>query len=94
MVCLNGINLEIDMLVTRVSEYSGIERTIDIPIARLDYEKWRAGALVQRVAPYLTPSEREFLKSGMYGDEFNKAREELFNADPEKYQRASGEGRI
>ncbi len=63
-------------MVTKVSEYSGIERTINIPIAELDYEKWIKGALVQRVAPYLSPAHREFMKSGMYGDEFVKSRKE------------------
>ncbi len=71
------------MLITKVSEYSGIERTINIPIAELDYEKWLEGALVQRVAPYLSPAHREFMKSGMYGDEFVKSRKENYNASEE-----------
>tara|TARA_R100000687_G_C6447677_1_gene163671 strand:- start:240 stop:476 length:237 start_codon:yes stop_codon:yes gene_type:complete len=77
-----------------VSAYSGIERTLEIPIAPLDYEKWAEGALIQRVAPYLTPAEREFMKSGMYGDEFAQHREELARENPEAFRLSSGEGRI
>ncbi len=82
------------MMVTKVSEYSRIERTINIPIAELDYEKWLKGALVQRVAPYLSPAHREFMKSGMYGDEFALSREQMFHENPETYRLSSGEGRI
>ena len=59
------------MKVTRTSSLSGITRTMDLPITQeqlLEYEK---GALIQDAFWNLTPSEREFFKTGITEDEWN-----------------------
>ena len=33
----------------------------EIRFVRADYERWRAGSLIQNAMPYLTPSEREMM---------------------------------
>lgn len=37
-----------------------------------DYRRWKEGALIQRVMPYLTPDEREILITGVCGKCFDE----------------------
>ena len=36
-----------------------------VTVEKRDYERWRAGTLIQNAFPYLKPDEREILKSGI-----------------------------
>ena len=40
------------------------KKTNSVTVNTEDYEKWRAGQLIQRAFPYLKPDEREILQSG------------------------------
>ena len=68
------------MLVTRTSQLSGIERTIDMPTVtqeRLD-QCWsqnaeRKGKHIQDLFPELSPDEREFIMTGITAEEWEAA---------------------
>jgi len=60
------------MEVTRVSNLTGIKRTMELNITHqqlLDYEK---GMKAQDAFRNLTPSEREFFMTGITDEEWNK----------------------
>jgi hypothetical protein len=62
------------MRVTRRSSYSGKEHTLDLAITEqqlFDYEMGKSG-LIQNAFPHLTADEREFLMTGITGDEWRK----------------------
>lgn len=60
------------MLVTRQSIFTGIERTVDLPITEDQYERWRNGELVQNAFPQLNADEREFLMTGCTPEEWDE----------------------
>ena len=41
------------------------KRKNSITVDKNDYEKWHSGTLIQRAFPYLSPAEREMLKTGI-----------------------------
>lgn len=68
------------MLVTKTSVYSGVERTLEIPITDEQWFEWKAGKPIQHAAPNLTSAQREFLLTGMTSEEWDdlfKEKEEL-----------------
>lgn len=62
------------MLITRKSDYSGVERTLDIPCTQEELDSWQEGILSQKAFPNCTPDQREFIISGITGEEW----EEMF----------------
>jgi hypothetical protein len=50
--------------IVKRSPRTGRINQMDMQIDPADYEKWMAGAMIQNAMPYLTPTEREFLKTG------------------------------
>lgn len=61
------------MLITRKSQLSGIERTIDLPITQAELDRNTNGELAQRVWPHLSGGDREFIISGITNEEWDKA---------------------
>lgn len=61
------------MEITRTSQLSGIERTLDIPVTQEQLDKWNAGEHIQRVMPNLTAGQREFLMTGITNEEWDEA---------------------
>lgn len=60
--------------VTRKSILSGKESTKTIMLDPMDMALYEKGnMLIQDAFPYLTNAEREFIKSGIDGDEWNNA---------------------
>lgn len=60
------------MLITKTSQYSGQTRTLEIPISEQEYQNLLAGkGHIQEICPHLSPSEREFLMTGMTDDEWD-----------------------
>jgi len=53
------------MKITRVSIITGIERTRDIDITPEQWDDYVDGALIQNAMPNLSPTDREFIISGM-----------------------------
>ena len=59
------------MKITRTSQATGITREMELNITDEQIMKYEAGALIQDAFPNLTPSEREFLMTGITEDEWN-----------------------
>lgn len=58
------------MKVTRTSFYSGITRTLDLDITEAQMEAYQTGTLIQNAFPDLSDSDREFIKTGVTGEEW------------------------
>lgn len=73
------------MKITKTSPLTGITRTLDIDVTEEQLTAWRNGELIQNAMPHLSADEREFLISGIAGDEwdaeFNEQPEDLYE-DP------------
>lgn len=61
------------MQIERRSLVSGLIRTLEIPVTEEQIEAWEKGAKIQDCMPNLTPSQREFLMSGITDDEWDEA---------------------
>ena len=64
------------MMVTRKSMMSGEVRTLNLDVTNQQLERWRAGELIQNVMPKLTPSEREFIITGVTDEEWQESMRE------------------
>lgn len=53
------------MFITRRSQITGTENTIDLNITLDQIIRFNSGALIQDAFPQLTPSEREFYLTGI-----------------------------
>ena len=60
------------MIITRTSPLSGKINKMDIDVSEDQLEKWKSGALIQMVMPNLSPSEREFIMTGITDDEWKE----------------------
>lgn len=61
------------MLVTRKSRISGQENTLDLDITSEQLFRVNTGAeLIQNIVPHLSPSDREFLITGITSEEWDK----------------------
>ncbi len=58
------------MLITKISELTGIEHTMDLRITEDQLRRFENGEHVQHVFPKLSPDEREFLLTGITADEW------------------------
>ena len=65
------------MIVTRKNIFTGRERSLDLDITQEQLERWNNGELIQNVFPHLSVDEREFLMTGIIGEEWNELTEEL-----------------
>ena len=66
------------MLVTRKSLWSGITRTVDLPITEQQLNDWENnGALAQVAFSNLTEAQREFIISGMTEEEWEEMSEDV-----------------
>lgn len=60
------------MKITRTSMFSGIERTLDLPITEEQLSAWTSGTLIQEAMPELSPNDREFVMTGVTPEEWDK----------------------
>lgn len=60
------------MEITRTSIFTGVERTIDLPVTLEQLNRWEAGGLIQNVMPNLTPGQREFIMTGVTDEEWDE----------------------
>ena len=58
------------MKITRTSMFTGIERTLSLPITEAQISAWKAGGLIQDVMPQLSTDEREFVMTGVTAQEW------------------------
>ena len=60
------------MKITRTSMFSGVTRTLDLPITEEQIEAWNAGTLIQEAMPQLSAEDREFIMTGVTPEEWAK----------------------
>ena len=67
------------MLIYRVSTLTGAKNTMELNIDAKVYDRWARGEgpVIQEAFPHLTPSEREFLMTGITPKEWTN----LFGAE-------------
>jgi len=53
------------MIIGRKSMISGIKTEMNIDVTEKQLALWIEGALIQDVMPHLTPTERDFIRTGM-----------------------------
>ena len=61
------------MKITRKSLFTGVTRTIDLPITEEQLTLWEEGMLIQKAMPNLSPDQREFIMTGVTSEEWNEA---------------------
>ena len=69
--------------IERKSPLTGKVNALAITMDPADYLAWQNGALIQEALPYLTTDEREFIKTGLIGDEWDKMTD--YSTFPNKY---------
>lgn len=67
------------MQITRTSQFSGITRTIDLPITQEQMDNFNQGELIQQAFPDLTKDQREFILTGTTQEEWD----EMFKEEDE-----------
>ena len=65
------------MLITKQSVMTGEKNTMLLPVTNEQINRWQNGELIQNVFPHLTPSEREFLISGVTPEEWDVVNEDM-----------------
>lgn len=65
------------MLITRVSIFSGVQRSLEIAVTQAQLEEWAGGTLIQKAMPDITNAEREFIMNGVTQEEWD----EMFKED-------------
>ena len=58
------------MKVTRTSAFTGITRSLDLPITEEQLAAWQGGTLIQEAMPQLSADEREFVMTGVTAEEW------------------------
>jgi len=59
------------MLIKRISQVSGIERTLDIPCTEEQYNAWLNGGHIQVVMSDVSQDDREFILTGIIQEEWD-----------------------
>jgi hypothetical protein len=57
------------MIIRRVSILTGKYTEMELPITDEQFDDYLSGTLIQRAMPHLTPTQREFIISGMDEEE-------------------------
>ena len=60
------------MLIERICPFTGVVNTKDIEVTQDQLDAWRYGELIQDAMPHLTAHEREFIKTGITEDEWER----------------------
>jgi hypothetical protein len=59
------------MLITKTSQLTGKTNTLNIPVTEHQLNVWKtSGKTIQSVFPDLSPSQREFLMTGVTDEEW------------------------
>ena len=60
------------MTITRKSPITGITRTKEIDVTIDQILAWEMGELLQNAMPHLSADDREFVKTGITGEEWDQ----------------------
>jgi len=64
------------MLVRRTSTLTGVERVREMNVTQEGLNRWASGELIQNVFPHLSVDDREFIMTGITGEEWEEYWEE------------------
>jgi len=64
------------MIVRRPNIFTGKVRELELDITQEQVNRWQNGELIQNVFPHLSIDEREFLQTGIIGEEWEEYWEE------------------
>lgn len=59
------------MKITAVSPFTGKEHTREIAVTEQQLALWRGGMVIQDAMPNISPSDREFIKTGITPEEWD-----------------------
>lgn len=59
------------MIISKKSPLSGKTTEMELPVTTEQLQRWENGELIQNAMPELTPNQREFLITGIVGDEWD-----------------------
>ena len=60
------------MKITRIDPFTGQTNSLDINVSEEELNQWRfGGKLIQDAMTNITPSEREFIKTGITEESWN-----------------------
>ena len=59
------------MKITRTSMFTGVTRTLDLPITEAQLSAWESGTLIQVAMPQLSADDREFVMTGVTAEEWD-----------------------
>lgn len=65
------------MIITKVSMFSKIERSLDLDVTAEEMEAWKSGMYIQDAMPRLNEHEREFIMTGITEKEWDSMGELL-----------------
>ena len=57
------------MIIQKENLFTGTWRTLDLDVTKEEFENWQNGMLIQDAMPRLSEDEREFLMTGLIGEE-------------------------
>ena len=57
------------MIIQKENIFTGTWRTLDLDVTKEEFENWQNGMLIQDAMPRLSEDEREFLMTGLIGEE-------------------------
>ena len=64
------------MIVTRKNIFTGVERSLYLDVTQEGLNRWKNGELIQNVFHHSSVDEREFLMTGIIGEEWNELLED------------------
>jgi hypothetical protein len=64
------------MIVRKPNIFTGKVRELELDITQEQVNRWQKGEKIQDVFPHLSVDEREFLMTGIIGEEWNEIWEE------------------
>lgn len=60
------------MTITRTSKLTGVTRTKELDVTIEQVLAWEEGELIQNAMPHLSADDREFIKTGITGEEWDQ----------------------
>ena len=60
------------MTIKRTSSLTGVTRTKEIDVTIEQVLAWEEGELIQNAMPHLSADDREFIKTGITGEEWDQ----------------------
>ena len=64
------------MLVRKTSLLTGVERVREMDVTQEQLQRWALGEKIQNVFPHLSVDDREFIMTGITGEEWEEFWEE------------------